>query len=209
MVGFFVKPTIFCHCEEGAILCARRGNLKVKGMESPGEIQDYEMRQDKKHKVLASNVRCIPFRLAFLNFVPGCRFDPSKIATAVIRPRNDRKTVGSIIKPTVFLFAMFQIRRGATSQLFIFQFSVFTLPGSAISCGRNLHFTCAVSFTCSKSKFHCKTMQPTAVSYCKTRLCSARALTSSSRRRKMRGKVTKITVAVISPAARSAMPSER
>ena len=66
------------------------------------------------------------------HFATGYHAFGLKIATAAMRPRNDRKTVGFFIKPTVFVFTMFEICRGATPPR--------RFPGSAISRGRKPAF---------------------------------------------------------------------
>ena len=82
------------------------------------------------------------------HFATGYHAFGLKIATAALRPRNDRKTVGFFIKPTVFVFTMFEICRGATPPR--------RFPGSAISRGRKPAFHMRSIFHPTQSVgFHC------------------------------------------------------
>ena len=118
-VPFFLITHQACHCEEGAILCARRGNLKRNEAASRNEIRRTGMKQPETaqgsitHHVF--HIMCTTFRSVLPCFVTGCHSCNFKIATAALRPRNDI-TDWLYGKQIGFLNERFQICCGATPQ---------------------------------------------------------------------------------------------
>ena len=107
-------------------------------------------------------------------------------------PRNDRKTVGFFIKPTVFVFTMFEICRGATPPRRFF--------GSAISRGRKPAFHMRSIFHTIEDRISLRSQRPRTP-------CPAKIDARSARDRASRANCRIFGYSACGPAETSALPA--